>query len=920
MFRAGPHIPIPQTVPLLPLQDKVLLPGIVTRLQISRRDSIPLFEKILRTFDSKELSKCIIGVFPVKPQAPLTLKDNKDKNNSDTESVSSTATNSSNDSNTDDDREGNTKPNKIIDEDDIGVGSSAGQVVPFMRPKHNHGAQGQRGPGGYVSGNRSSAVLTAANIHSSGCAARVVRLERAVGGFVVVLEGIVRVRLNRILSQTPFFEAAVTPLPDKPVDKTDQELQDQIVALRSTSKELVSLLQSLKLPAPVLTQLQKFLENVNLSPGQVVDLLMSTIESTHEEKIMILDTVDLKERIPKAIELLTRQIHALKISQKVHDNVENKLNKKQREFYLRQQMAAIKEELGEKDVREEDEMSIIENRLNAANLPFEVQKAADRELKRLRKMQPASSEYAVIRNYLDWLGDLPWTKSSEDILDVERARKQLNDDHHGLEKVKRRILEYLAVTKLQQMKGDLKGPILCLVGPPGVGKTSLGRSIATAMGRKFHRISLGGVWDESEIRGHRRTYVGALPGLIIHGLKKCEVNNPVFLLDEIDKVGSRGHHGDPSSAFLEVLDPEQNNTFTDHYLNVPFDLSKILFIATANSLDTIPGPLLDRMELITIPGYTYAEKLAIATNHLLPKQIRRHGLGQDDVKVTEQALLKIAIGYTRESGVRQLEREVGAIIRAKAVEYAEVQEQKLSNNMELSASTEYYPLVTAANVEEILGQEKYVNEVTERTPTPGVVTGMVYNSVGGGILFIEVSQMPGKGHLQLTGSLGDVIKESAQIALSWVKSHGYEINLTNSRAQNIMEKADVHIHMPNGGTPKDGPSAGIAMVCALVSMFSNQTVPATTAMTGEFTLRGLVMPVGGIKEKVIAAHRAGVRKIIMPLRNQKDVTSDVPANVREEMEFVYASTIWDVLREAFEGCIVVRADAVAVGGSLDSRM
>ncbi|KAG0203053.1 hypothetical protein BGX28_004549 [Mortierella sp. GBA30] len=911
MIRSSPSIPIPGIVPLLPLQDKVLLPGVVTRLQISRRDSIPLFEKILRTYDSKELNKCIIGVFPVPPTPTSIPKTPSPKATA--SSNASTGDSRGSDDGSDSEvtssshsRKGKMNNDQYPDEDDIAaIGSSAGQVVP-MRPGH---------------GNQSTTVLNPASIHTTGCAARLVRLERAVGGFTVMLEGIVRLRLNKILTQVPFFEAEVTPIPDKPIDRNDQQLQDQIVALRSTSKEFVSLLQTLKLPAPLLTQLQKFLENVGIVPGQVVDLLMSTIESTFEEKIMILDATDLKERIPKAVELLTRQIHVFKISQKVHDNVEGKLNKKQREFYLRQQMAAIKEELGEKDAGEEDEMTTIENRLTAANLPTDVQKAADRELKRLKKMQPASSEYSVIRNYLDWLGDLPWTKSSEDILDVERARKQLNDDHHGLEKVKRRILEYLAVTKLQQMKGEVKGPIICLVGPPGVGKTSLGRSIATAMGRKFHRISLGGVWDESEIRGHRRTYVGALPGLIIHGLKKCEVNNPVFLLDEIDKVGSRGHHGDPSAAFLEVLDPEQNHTFTDHYLNVPFDLSKVLFIATANSVDTIPAPLLDRMELITIPGYTYAEKLAIATNHLLPKQIRLHGLGEDDVKVTEQALLKVATGYTRESGVRQLERELGSLVRAKAVEYAEAQEQKISNVKTVTNRAQaYQPLVTAADVEGILGQEKYVNEVTERMPTPGVVTGMAYNGVGGGILFVEVSQMPGKGRLQLTGSLGDVIKESAQIALSWVKSHGYEIGLTNSRGQNIMERADVHIHMPGGGTPKDGPSAGIAMVCALVSMFSNQTVPATTAMTGEFTLRGLVMPVGGIKEKVIAAHRAGVRKIIMPLRNRKDVVADVPLNVRDEIEFYYASTIWEVLREAFEGRVVVRAVTASANGGLDSRM
>ncbi|KAG0275133.1 hypothetical protein BGZ95_009151 [Linnemannia exigua] len=891
MSRSGPSIPIPRTVPVLALHDKVLLPGVVTRMQITRRDSIPLFEQILRTFDSRELSKCIIGVFPVRtPPSTAAIQQQQGAADNSTTVLSSSS-------------KSNTKT-----------------VKPGVLP---HGELIIPGPSPLLPGSRSSTTnskdvpdnsnineralvslrspnfVNPAHIHSTGCAARLVRLERAVGGFTVVLEGLVRLHLNKFTSQSPYFEADVTPLPDKAVDKSDRELQDQIVALRSTSKEFVSLLQSLKLPAPVLTQLQKFLDNVTAMPGQVVDLLMSTIESSFEEKVIILETVDLKDRISKAIELLTRQIHVLKISQKVHDNVEGKLNKKQREFYLRQQMAAIKEELGEKDAGEDDEMTQIESRLAGVNLPADVQKAAERELKRLKKMQPSSSEYSVIRNYLDWLADLPWSKSSEDILDVEKARKQLNDDHHGLEKVKRRILEYLAVTKLQQLKGDVRGPILCLVGPPGVGKTSLGRSIASAMGRKFHRISLGGVWDESEIRGHRRTYVGALPGLIIHGLKKCEVNNPVFLLDEIDKVGSRGHHGDPSAAFLEVLDPEQNSTFTDHYLNVPFDLSKILFIATANSLDTIPAPLLDRMETITIPGYTYAEKLAIATNHLLPKQIRLHGLGEADVKVTQDALLKVATAYTRESG---------------AVEYAEIQEKKESGQ---SVLVEYQPLVSLTDVEEILGQEKFVNEVTERVAVPGVVTGMAYNGVGGGILFIEVSQMPGKGQLQLTGSLGDVIKESAQIALSWVKGHGYEIGLTNSPGQNVMEKADVHIHMPSGGTPKDGPSAGIAMVCALVSMFSNRAVPSTTAMTGEFTLRGLVMPVGGIKEKVIAAHRAGVRKIIMPLRNQKDVTSDVPVNVREDIEFFYASTITEVLREAFEGRLLVRSTAVAV---IDSRM
>ncbi|KAF9162019.1 hypothetical protein DFQ26_003925 [Actinomortierella ambigua] len=902
MSRAGPPVPVPSTVPILVLHERVLLPGVVTRLQINRWDNIAIFEKILRTYDSRELNKCIIGVFPAVP----VRAENKDKNK--TQQQESEEFNKTGRGQKKNDRGPTTDP-------------SGDLVIPSPGPLYPNGpaSVGSMGGGQLVtSGRQRSGGKTSGppkEAHSMGVAARLIRLERAVGGFTVVLEGLVRIKMDKIAPASTYFELErrVSPIPDKPVDKNDRELQDLIVALRSTSQEFVSLLQSLKLPAPVLTQLQKFLENVNSIPGQVVDLLMSTIESTFEEKIAILDAADMKERITKGIELLTRQIHVLKISQKVHDNVEGKLNKKQREFYLRQQLAAIKEELGEKDGNEDDEMTAIENRLNAANLPPEVQKAADREVKRLKKMQPSSSEYSVIRTYLDWLADLPWDKASEDILDVERARKQLNDDHHGLDKVKRRILEYLAVTKLQQLKGDVKGPILCLVGPPGVGKTSLGRSIATAMGRKFHRISLGGVWDESEIRGHRRTYVGALPGLIIHGLKKCEVNNPVFLLDEIDKVGSRGHHGDPSAAFLEVLDPEQNNTFTDHYLNVPFDLSKVLFIATANSIETIPAPLLDRMELITIPGYTFAEKLAIATNHLMPKQIKAHGLNPEDVHVSEEALLKVATGYTRESGVRQLEREIGAVVRAKAVEYADAQEKK-------DGGKRYHPEVSVDDIEEILGQEKFVNEVTERLPTPGVVTGMAYNGVGGGILFVEATQMPGKGHLQLTGSLGDVIKESAQIALSWVKSHAWEVGITTGPAQNVMEKADVHLHLPSGATPKDGPSAGIAMVCSLVSLFSNQSVPTTTAMTGEFTLRGLVLPVGGIKEKVIAAHRAGVRKIIMPLRNRKDVASDVPANVKDEIEFCYVSTVWDVLREAFEGRMTVRS---AVGGAppaVESRL
>jgi ATP-dependent Lon protease len=502
-------------------------------------------------------------------------------------------------------------------------------------------------------------------------------------------------------------------------------------------------------------------------------------------------------------------------------------------------------------------------------------------------MQPSQAEYTVARTYLEWLADLPWDKSSEDNLDLDNAKQQLDDDHYGLEKIKKRIIEYLAVRKL---KDDMKGPILCFVGPPGVGKTSLGRSIADSLERNFHRVSLGGVRDEAEIRGHRRTYIGALPGRIIQGLKKAGSNNPVFLLDEIDKLG-HDFRGDPSSALLEVLDPEQNNTFSDHYLDTPFDLSKVLFIATANQLDTIPAPLRDRMEVIEVPGYTFDEKSAIATQHLIPKQIKEHGITDEHIEITPEAVLKIAIAYTREAGVRNLEREIAATCRDVAVKVAGHKEEEGD-----------FPKVVIDEeaLHDVLGPEKFYNETAERTAVPGVATGLAWTAAGGDLLFIEATRMGGKGSLILTGQLGDVMKESAQAALSWMRAKATELGLAEDLDSHFLDKTDMHIHFPAGAIPKDGPSAGITITTALISLFTGRNVRSDTAMTGEVTLRGLVLPVGGIKEKVLAAHRGGIKRVVMPARNQKDLV-DIPQNVKDEMEFIFAKEMDTVLDNVLEG-------------------
>ncbi|MDA0713509.1 MAG: endopeptidase La, partial [bacterium] len=590
--------------------------------------------------------------------------------------------------------------------------------------------------------------------------------------------------------------------------------------------------------------------------------------------------IHLKKRLIKVLELLNRQFEVLKLSNKINSQVKGEMSKTQREYYLRQQLKAIKEELGDKE-DDEGGLEELEKKLKAANLTEDGDKAAKRELRRMRNMQPSQAEYTVARTYLDWLAELPWNKLSKDKLDLVHAQETLDADHYGLDKIKRRIVEYLAVRKL---KADMKGPILCFLGPPGVGKTSLGRSIANTLGRKFHRISLGGVRDEAEIRGHRRTYIGALPGRIIQGMKKAGTSNPVFLLDEIDKLG-HDFRGDPSSALLEVLDPEQNNTFSDHYLDIPFDLSRVLFIATANQGEPIPPALRDRMEIIDVPGYTYEEKLNIAKQHLIPKQIAEHGISNEQIEIPDETILKIATGFTREAGVRNLEREIAAVCRSVAVDVAKHEKKDKTVTKEI---------ITPKRLVKILGQEKYYNETAERTSVPGVATGLAWTASGGDLLFIEATRMGGKGSLILTGQLGDVMKESAQTAMSWIRSRSTDFGLAEKIDDHFLEKTDIHLHFPAGAIPKDGPSAGVTIISALISLLTGKCTKPNTAMTGEVTLRGLVLPVGGIKEKVLAAHRAGIKNIVMPARNEKDLL-DIPANVRKEINFIFAKKIEDVL-------------------------
>jgi len=691
-----------------------------------------------------------------------------------------------------------------------------------------------------------------------------------------IVQGISRVKILDYTNQEPYFFAAVESMEDEPI--TDGLEVDALAAnLRQAFDELMKV-------APNLTEEHSgMLKNIQ-KPNRLTDRAISVITISNQEKQEILEELNVKKRIEKALNLISREIQRIKLGEEIQSEVHDEITKTQREYYLREQMKAIKKELGE------DEGSVetkeLEDKLKAAKLPEDAEKVAMKELDRLSRIPTQSPEYNVSRTYIEWLSDLPWSESTDDRIDLKEAMKILDDDHYGLDKVKERIIEYLAVRNLKQKKdpdGRVRGPILCFGGPPGVGKTSLGKSIARAMGREFVRLSLGGVRDEAEIRGHRRTYIGALPGRIIQSIKKAGTNNPVFMLDEIDKLGA-DFRGDPSSALLEVLDPEQNHSFSDHYLEVDFDLSNVMFISTANYQDAIPPALRDRMEILEFTGYIEDEKVQIAKRHILPKQVKENGLTKEQVTFDAGSVKELIRSYTREAGVRNLEREIANVLRKVARELVEEETKKTK--------------ITKAKVGEYLGAPRFHSELAERTTKPGVVTGLAWTAAGGDILFVESTKMKGKGRLTLTGQLGDVMKESATAGLTFVRSHAEEFGLDTD----FNENTDIHIHVPAGAIPKDGPSAGVSMVTSLVSLLSGIPVKEKVAMTGAITLRGNVLPIGGVKEKVTAAHRSGIKEVILPDHNRKDL-EDVPKHVAKDLKFHFAKEINDVLKVAVAGVL-----------------
>jgi ATP-dependent Lon protease len=719
---------------------------------------------------------------------------------------------------------------------------------------------------------------TTDDLYHTGTVARILKVVKiASDNYSVIIQGQQRIQLDEMLQESPYFEGRfdVIPEPEAEGPEDQVEIQALFMNLKSTAKQVVKFIPEMPKEA------SQMVDGVD-DPGQLCDFVAANMDIETEEKQEILDTVGLKDRLETVVTLLARQLEVLRVSDKIQSQIKEEIDKNQREYYLRQQLKAIKEQLGELD-GEGGDLEELARGIEEQDLPEEVREKAKKQLNRLRMMQPASSEYGVTRTYVETLLDIPWRESTEDKLNIERARDILDEDHYDLDKVKKRIVEYLAV---RQLKNDMKGPILCLVGPPGVGKTSLGRSVARALDRKFARISLGGVHDESEIRGHRRTYVGALPGRIVQALRKVEVNNPVFMLDEIDKVG-RDFRGDPSAALLEVLDPEQNDTFSDHYVELPIDLSNVLFIATANMLDPISAPLRDRMDVIEIPGYTAHDKEHIARRFLIPKQVEKHGLEENHIDIGDDALDTIIRSYTREAGVRNLERRIADVCRGVAVKVAEAQPE---DRDEISKTVEKSDLI------DYLGPEKYQYEVAERTSQPGVATGLAWTPAGGDILFIESTRMPGKGELVLTGQLGDVMKESVRAALSYIRTHAEEFGID----ENFTKGHDIHIHVPAGAIPKDGPSAGITMFSSMLSLLTGVKVRSDLAMTGEITLRGNVLPVGGIKEKVLAAHRSEIKNVIIPKRNEKDLV-DVSEDVKEELEIHFVEHVADLADLVFDG-------------------
>src|SRR6516162_1222023 len=722
-----------------------------------------------------------------------------------------------------------------------------------------------------------------AGMYRVGTAARILKVVKLNGNNVnLIIQGMRRIRVDRFTATEPYMKASVTTLeeilePGVDLDALVRSLINQFQRLVQSSQNISNDLGEMVLSAG------------SGDPGRLSDLAASGLNISGEEKIGLLERNNVKDRVQKLVEIVTREVELQEISSRIQSQVADEVGKTQRQYYLREQMKAIQKELGEDDDRAQ-EIEEFRKKIDGASMPEEAKKVAEKELDRLSKMPPQAAEYTVSRTYLDWLVSLPWAVETDDKLDVKEARRILDEDHYDLEKGKDRILEFLSVRAL---KKDLKGPILCFAGPPGVGKTSLGKSIARAMGRKFGRLSLGGIRDEAEIRGHRRTYIGALPGRIIQNLRQAGSNNPLFMLDEIDKLGM-DFRGDPASALLEVLDPEQNFSFQDHYLDVPFDLRRVMFVTTANLLDPIPPPLRDRMEVIELAGYTEEEKLEISRRHLIPKQLSENGLTPANLRFEDDAVIQIIRSYTREAGLRNVEREIGRVCRKVARAVTE-------------GNTD--PVVcTVAKVRELLGPERFFSEIAERTEEPGVAVGLAWTPNGGDILFIEATRMVGRKGLILTGSLGDVMKESAEAALSYVRSRAAQLGIP----ADFYESADIHLHVPAGAIPKDGPSAGVTMATAMTSLLTGRPVHPNVAMTGEITLRGKVLPVGGIKEKVLAARRAGIDTLILPKRNEKDL-EDVPASVRDHLRFHFVDAMDEVLAAALAPAAADREARFASG-------
>jgi ATP-dependent Lon protease len=736
--------------------------------------------------------------------------------------------------------------------------------------------------------NSSEESPTPSEIHKVGTIASIMRMLKLADGRVKILvQGLSKGEVDIFTRERPYFEVKIR----KVIEPTLQEVPIEVEALMRTAKEKIEQILNLKNLPPEIVMVT---DNIS-DPGVLADLVASNLRLKIEESQAILEIFDPIERLKKVNDLLSRELELSTMQARIQNQAKEEMSKTQRDYFLREQLKQIQQELGEGDERAE-EMNEVRKQIDKAKMPPEVKREADKQLRRLEQMHPESSEASLVRTYLDWLVDLPWSRKTKDNLNIKKAKQVLDEDHYNLEKIKERILEYLAVNKLRK---KLKGPILCFVGPPGVGKTSLGRSIARALGRNFVRVSLGGVRDEAEIRGHRRTYVGALPGRVIQGIKQAGSNNPVFMLDEIDKVGA-DFRGDPSAALLEVLDPEQNHAFSDHYLNLPFDLSNTLFICTANLLDPVPAALADRMEVIQLSGYTNEEKLEIARKYLIPRQFEDNGLSAKTIEISDDAMLRIIGEYTKEAGLRNLEREIASICRKVARKVAE-------GKTDLTR-------ITRANVHSFLGAPKFLPEAEQEHHEIGVATGLAWTSAGGEILYVEASLSKGRGNLTLTGQLGDVMKESAQAAVSYARAHAKKLDIE----EDFYQKLDIHIHVPAGAIPKDGPSAGITMATALISALTKRAVSRDVAMTGEITLRGRVLPIGGLKEKSLAAFRAGIKTIIIPERNEKDL-DEIPKVLRRKLQWVLAESMSDVLKSALLDKPIPKKSAKGVGERVRAR-